>query len=69
MLCIKAVSPDNYPEGWSYDPETQLLTIGEGEFAPVSSEVWNYSMSRISGREVMAGPPEAEPVRATIVTS
>ena len=44
-LCTKAISADNYPEDWSYDPATQVLAVGEGEFAPVSPGVWNYSLS------------------------
>ena len=45
VLCTKAVSADNYPQDWSYDPATQVLAVGEGECAPVSPEVWNYSLS------------------------
>ena len=43
--CTKAVPVDNYPEGFSYDPETQVLAVGDGEFAPLAPEVWNYSVS------------------------
>ena len=28
-----------------YDPETQQLTVGNGIFAPVSEEVWNFEVS------------------------
>ena len=44
-LCTKAVPADNYPEDWSYDPATQVLAVGEGEFAPVAPEVLNFSVS------------------------
>ena len=43
--CTKAVPVNNYPEGFSYDPETQVLAVGDGEFAPVAPEVWHYSIS------------------------
>ena len=43
--CLRAVPVDNYPEDYIYDPETQVLGVGYGEFAPVSSGVWNYSVS------------------------
>lgn len=43
--CEKRVSPDKYPAGFSYDPKTSVLRVGDGEFAPVSPEVWNYSVS------------------------
>ena len=33
------------PEGHSYDPETRVLHVGDGEFAPVSPEVYEYSVS------------------------
>ena len=43
--CTKAVPFDKYPEGFSYDPKTQVLHVGEGEFSPVTPEVWSYSVS------------------------
>ena len=43
--CTKAVPFNKYPEGFSYDPKTQVLHVGEGEFSPVTPEVWNYSVS------------------------
>lgn len=43
--CTKAVPHDKYPEGFSYDPQTKVLTVGEGEFAPVKKEIWGYSVS------------------------
>ena len=43
--CTKAVPVDNYPGGFSYDSETQVLAVGDGEFAPLAPEVWNYSVS------------------------
>ena len=41
----KPVSADRYPEDFDYDAEKQILRIGDGEFAPVAPEVWNYSVS------------------------
>ena len=43
--CTEAVPSDKYPEGHAYDPVTQTLTVGVGEFAPVAPEVWDYSVS------------------------
>lgn len=40
-----------YPESWSYDPETQQLTVGEGRFDRVSPEVANFE---VSGMKVVA---------------
>ena len=40
----KAVG-DALPEGHSYDPDKRVLHVGEGEFAPVSPEVYEYSVS------------------------
>ena len=44
-LCTKAVSLDEYPEDFSYDEASQVLRVGDGEFAPVAPEVWDYSVS------------------------
>ena len=41
----KPVSSDQYPEDFGYDAEKQTLRVGDGEFAPVAPEVWNYSVS------------------------
>lgn len=38
-------TPAGYPESFDYDPETCTLRVGEGEFHPVSAEVWEYSVS------------------------
>lgn len=43
--CTKGVPPDEYPEGHRYDPVAQTLHVGQGEFAPVSPEVYGYSVS------------------------
>ena len=43
--CVEAVSTERYPEGFSYDPDTQVLKIGDGKFSPVAPEVWGYSVS------------------------
>ena len=43
--CTKAVSQERYPTEFTYDPTIQVLRVGDGEFSPVSPEVWNYSVS------------------------
>ena len=43
--CTKGVPHDKYPDDFEYDPDTKVLRVGEGEFAPVSPEVWDYSVS------------------------
>lgn len=42
--CMKGISPDGF-ERFSYDPETKVLRVGDGEFSPVAPEVWEYSVS------------------------
>ena len=36
---------DAYPEGFKYNENTQTLLVGIGQFAPVSREVWQFSVS------------------------
>ncbi len=43
--CVKAVALAEYPDGCDYDPKTQVLRVGDGEFSPVKPEVWGYSVS------------------------
>lgn len=43
--CTKAVSLADYPDGCDYDPKTETIRVGDGEFAPVKPEVWDYSVS------------------------
>ncbi len=43
--CTKAVSQAEYPKDFSYNPGSRILRVGDGEFAPVSQEVWEYSVS------------------------
>lgn len=39
-------TPADYPDqNPVYDPDTQAVRFGEGEFAPVSQDVWDYSVS------------------------
>ncbi len=44
-LCTKAVSLEQYPADFSYDLTMRVLRVGDGEFSPVSPEVWDYSVS------------------------
>ena len=39
--CVMPVSGD----GFSHDEDKQTLSVGDGQFAPVSPEVWNFSVS------------------------
>jgi hypothetical protein len=43
--CQKAVPTDGLPEAFRYDEDTKTIHVGQGEFCPVSSEVWNYEVS------------------------
>ena len=43
--CTKAVSLGQYPTDFTYEPTIQVLRIGDGEFSPVSPDVWDYSVS------------------------
>ena len=43
--CTKAVSLEKYPKAFFYNPLTQVLHVGDGEFSPVSIAVWEYSVS------------------------
>ena len=43
--CTRGVPLDRYPETHEYDRETGILLVGDGEFAPVKQEVWDYSVS------------------------
>ena len=50
--CTEAIpdTPDGYPEEFSYEPETRTLRVGDGVFAPVTKEIWEFS---VSGLEVV----------------
>lgn len=52
IKCTKSVtgSGKEYPETFAYDRETQALRIGDGEFAPVPPEVFDFE---VSGRKVV----------------
>lgn len=43
--CEVAVSQTVYPNSFSYDEQTLTLHVGDGEFRPVSREVYEYSVS------------------------
>jgi len=48
--CVKAVpgDEDGYPESFRYDDLTQTLHVGEGEFRPVSPEVFGFEVSGLN---------------------
>lgn len=48
--CIKAVSSNIYPATHSYDAASGTISVGDGQFAPVSDAVYNY---RVSGFQVV----------------
>lgn len=56
--CLKAIpgSAEGYPEDFSYTPgatpDAGVLRVGTGEFGPVSTAVWEFS---VSGYEVVKG--------------
>ena len=37
--------PDNYPESYHFEAASGTLHVGNGSFAPVSDEVFNFSVS------------------------
>jgi hypothetical protein len=41
----EAVAVRAYPNDYSYNPDTQVLSVGEGRFGPVSEEVWSFEVS------------------------
>ncbi|MFH1091048.1 MAG: type ISP restriction/modification enzyme, partial [Pseudomonadota bacterium] len=45
--CTKAVSdkPKNYPETYDYNDTTKTLTVGDGQFQPVSPEIYEFEVS------------------------
>ena len=45
--CTKAIpgDVDGYPKTFAYDDATQTLHVGEGEFAPVTAEVYGFEVS------------------------
>ena len=43
--CTVGLSSTGLPNDFKYDPATENLAVGEGEFAPVTREVWEYSVS------------------------
>lgn len=45
--CTRAVSDteDRYPNEFHYTENTKTLHVGDGEFAPVSSDVWEFEVS------------------------
>ena len=45
--CVRPIgeTPEAYPERFDYDAVRQTLRVGKGEFAPVSPEVWEFSVS------------------------
>ena len=63
--CTKRVPPTPLPQEHSYDPDEQVLRVGvgkdAGEFAPVSPEVYGYSVSGFAVVESWLERRELEP--------
>ncbi|MCL6560462.1 MAG: DNA methyltransferase, partial [Firmicutes bacterium] len=45
--CVKAVpgDPDGYPESFEYNDAAQTLRVGDGQFAPVAPQVFEFEVS------------------------
>lgn len=43
--CTAPVPPNSLPDNFGYEPATAVLAVGDGRFAPVSPEIWDYSIS------------------------
>ena len=43
--CVASVSSQEFPDDFNYDESSNTLCIGEGKFAPVSPEVYNFEVS------------------------
>ena len=43
--CVTGVSLDQYPAAFWYDAAARILHVGDGAFAPVEPEIWDYSVS------------------------
>ena len=42
---VAPVSSQEFPDDFSYDESTNTLSVGDGKFAPVSPEVFNFEVS------------------------
>ena len=42
---VEAAPVSGMPEGFDYDPEAEELSVGNGVFAPVSPDVWDFEVS------------------------
>ena len=45
--CMTAISdkPDKYPNDFYYNEDIETIRVGDGSFAPVSKEVWEFEVS------------------------
>ena len=48
--CTQGVSLERYPESHEYDRADRTLRVGDGVFAPIKPEVWDYS---VSGKQIV----------------
>ena len=66
-LCTVGGSSNGLPIDFKYDPTTETLTVGERQFAPVTREVWEYSVSGYQVVKSWAGSSKVEAVREKVV--
>ena len=61
--CLKALpgDKDGYPEDYYYDASTLTLHIGEGEFAPIACEVYEFEISGLKVVQSWVGYRMKEP--------
>ena len=66
---LKGVSTDpaHYPEDYSYDPAKHEVHVGDGRFAPVEPDVWEFEVSGLKVVQSVARLPDEEAVRQEIV--
>ena len=43
--CLHAVPSEGLPERFSYSETTKIISVGDGQFGPVNSNVWEYEVS------------------------
>lgn len=45
--CIKGISDleEKYPNEYQYNEKSKTITVGDGQFSPVSKEIWEFEVS------------------------
>ena len=52
---------DGMPTDYAYDADSHTLTVGAGDFAPVSPEAWNFEVSGLKVLRSLARLPNEDP--------